>query len=202
MYTDANNMTRVGEREGDGLVVGQDRMDHGTDSWAWPDNGAHLDVLAAIAAIRAGLRALPRERLAVSLPSSDALRHESVARADLEVVDDTVDRLSLLTLGERSWAARTAAVPVTLPPQAPDAPLARARAGLGLTPFKVGVLAPDPAALRDMSCRPGDVAGALGDCMVATLAASDPAPGGLQRGGSRATEGVRGPRPAERRPGA
>ncbi len=61
---------------------------------------------------------------------------------------------------------------------------------------------PDPAALRDMSCRPGDVTGVLGGCILATLAAPDPAPGGLQRGGSRASEDVRGPRPAEKRPGA
>jgi len=120
LYTDASNVAaRGGEREGNRVVMGPDRMDHGADSWAWPDSGAHPDVLAAIAAIRAGLRALLRERLAVCLPSLDALRHGPGARADREVVDETLDGLSLVTL-------------------------AHARAGLDPLPFEVGVLAPLP----------------------------------------------------------
>jgi len=150
LYTDANNVVaRGGEWEGD-RVVGLDRMDHEADSWTRPDSGAHPDVLAAIAAIRAGLRALLRERLAVSLPSLDALRHGPGARADLEVVDETLDGFSLVTL-------------------------ARARASLDPTPFEAGVRAALPPR---------------------------PAPGGLRRGGSDASEGVRGLCPAERRPGS
>ncbi len=151
LYTDANNVVaRGGEREGDRVVMGPDRADHEADSWAWLHSAAHPDAVSAIAAIQGGPRALPRERLAVSLLSLDALRHGSVARADLEVVDDTVDELSLVTL-------------------------ARARASLDPTLFEVGVLASDPPR---------------------------PAPSGLRRGNSYATEGVRGPRPPERRPGS
>ncbi len=103
-------------------------MDHGADSWAWPDSGAHPDVLAAVAAIRSGLRALPRKRLAVSLPSLDALCHGPGARADLEVVDETLDGVFLVTLA-RAWAS------------------------LDPTPFEAGVLAalpprPAPSGLR------------------------------------------------------
>ena len=79
------------------MVVGPDWVDHGADSWAWPDSGAHPDILAAIVAIRAGLWALPRKRLAVSLPSLDALRHGPGTRANLEVVDETLDGFSLVT---------------------------------------------------------------------------------------------------------
>jgi len=153
LYTDANNVVaRGGEREGN-KVVDPDGIGHGADSWAWLDSDAHpavLAAIAAIAAIRAGLRALLRERLAVCLPSLDALRHGSVARADLEVVDETLDGLSLVTL-------------------------AHARAGLDPTPFEAGVLAA-------LSPRP--------------------TPSGLRRGNSYATEGVRGPRPPDKRPGS
>ena len=67
---------------------------------------------------------------------------------------------------------------------------------------------PGLAVLRGMSCRLGDVAGALGDCMLTTLAAPDSTPvpprpvPGLRRGGPYPTDGVRGPRPVERRPGS
>ncbi len=133
LYTDANVAARGGEREEGTLVVGPDRMDHGTDSWAWPDTAVHPDVLAAIAAIRGGLRTLPRERLAASPPSPDAVRRGPVARADLGGVAETLDGLSLLTLGERALAAYRTAVPAVLPPQAPASPQGRARRpGTGL----------------------------------------------------------------------
>jgi len=131
--------------EGDGLVGGPDWADHGTDSWTRPDSAAHPDVLAAIVAIRAGLRALMRERQAASLPSPRGLRlAEGDDRDDPnapDALDEVLDGLSLLTLGQRARVAWSAAVPVVLPPRAPDSPLARARDGLGLTPFEVGVLA-------------------------------------------------------------
>ncbi len=60
--------------------------------------------------------------------------------------------LSLLTLGERARAVSPLAVPVILPPQAPDSPLARARVGLGLTAFEGSVLALALAAEVDDRC--------------------------------------------------
>ncbi len=134
------------------MVVGSDRMDHEADSWTRPDSGAHPDVLAAIAAIRAGLRTLLRERRADSTPPPRALRLAEVAPHDPDGIDETVDGLSLLTLGERARAVSLPAVPVILPPQAPDSPLARARAGLGLTAFEGGVLALALAAEVDDRC--------------------------------------------------
>jgi len=141
--------------KGDGLVGGPDWADHGTDSWTRPDSAAHPEVLAAIAAIQVGLRALLRERRAASLPSPHTLRLVEVApddRDDPDALDELLDGLSLLTLGQRARAAWPAAVPVVLPPRAPDSPLARARDGLGLTPFEVGVLALALAAEVDDRC--------------------------------------------------
>jgi len=144
-------------------------------------------------------------------------------------------------------------VPITLPPQAPDSPLARARAGLGLTPFEVGVLALTLAAEADDRCghlitllhaddtlerrrptvelalallAPGDprdlaslnrlVAGSplytwdllrsAGVAVIRPVRDAEEAPprweAVLRRGGSYASEGVRGPRPPDGRPGS
>jgi len=93
LYTDANNVVaRGGEREGNERVGGADWADHGADSWAWPDSGAHPDVLAAIVAIRAGLRALLRERKADATPPPRALRLAAVAPHDSDGIDETVRR--------------------------------------------------------------------------------------------------------------
>ncbi len=155
------------------MVVGPDWMDHGSDSWAQPDSSAHPNVLAAIAAIRAGLRALLHERGADAVPCPLALHLAEAAPHDPDGIDETLDGLSLLTLGAWAQATHPTAMPVVLPPQAPASSLARARAGLDPTPFEAGVLAPDPPC---------------------------PAMGGLRRGGSYATDDVRGPRLTERRP--
>ncbi len=104
----------------------------------------HPDVRAATEAIRAALDALARALLGGAPPLLDALRGQRPRPDDLSAA---LARQSLPLVG-----AHLPRPLYVLPPQAADSPLARARAGLGLTSLETALLALTLAAETDDLC--------------------------------------------------
>jgi len=119
-------------------------MDSNDSAWGQARLSPHPDVQAATEAIRAALNTLARALLADAPPSLDALRGQRPRPDDLSAA---LARQSLPLVG-----ARLPRPLYVLPPQAADSPLARARAGLGLTSLETALLALALAAETDDLC--------------------------------------------------